>query len=102
MNVYTKSIMAIALFLGAASSVQASNPLPNKEGAHPPPSFESIDTNTDGEVDFDEFSSHKLPNDDHKTVFNLIDTDNNGVISQDEFDNHKPPSPKHVKGSHHD
>lgn len=103
MSIYTKPIIAIALLLAAASSVQAGNPKSNNEGPPPKrPSFESIDANTDGDVDFEEFSSHKLPQGDHQTIFNIIDADNNGVISQEEFDNHKPPCPKNFKGSRHD
>lgn len=102
MRIYTNPIIAIVLLLTAASVVQAKNMEHKNEGAHQRPSFESIDANVDGDVDFDEFASHELPHGDHQTVFNLIDTDNNGVISQDEFDNHKPPCPKHAKGGRHD
>lgn len=63
------------------------------ENKPPRPDFSTIDTNKDGDIDLDEFSSLRLPFGDHQTVFDSIDTDNNGIISNEEFKNHKPPRP---------
>jgi hypothetical protein len=102
MSIYSKSIIAITLLIAATASVQANETMQKKAGGHQRPSFESIDANADGDIDFDEFSLQELPHGDHQTVFTSIDTDNNGVLSEDEFDNHKPPHPKHGKGRPHD
>jgi len=99
MNNYKKLLLAISLLISATGLAQAENNSPSKNGPPPRPSFESIDINGDGEIDFDEFSSHKLPHGDHQTVFNMIDTDANGIISNEEFANHKPPQrKKHMGG----
>jgi Ca2+-binding EF-hand superfamily protein len=102
MSIKIKPIVAIALLLAAVSSVQAKQNFQKKEGSHQRPSFESIDTNTGGDIDFEEFSSLTLPHGDHQTVFSNIDTNNDGVISEDEFNNHKPPHKKNRKGNNND
>ena len=63
----------------------------NKKQRHQRPKFSSLDTNQDGNIDFNEFSAHKLPKGTHDEVFPLIDSNQDKVISQDEFLNHKPP-----------
>jgi len=98
MNNYTKLILTITLIISTSSMVQANNSERSKNGPPERPSFESIDINEDGDIDFDEFSSHKLPHGDYQTVFDTIDSDNNGVISNDEFVNHKPSQRKKRKG----
>lgn len=85
--------LAATLILSTSSLVQAKKTMQDKE-PRSRPCFSSIDTNGDGEVNFDEFSSHKLPHGDHQTVFNSIDSDANGIISHEEFVNHKPPQRK--------
>jgi Ca2+-binding EF-hand superfamily protein len=94
MNNYTKLILAITLVISSVSVVHAQNDNRGKNGPPQRPTFESLDTNEDGDIDFDEFSSHEIPHDDHQTVFEMIDSDDNGVISNDEFVNHKPPQPR--------
>lgn len=91
MNKYTQLILAITLIISSISVVNAQNNDRSRNAPPQRPNFESIDTNEDGDIDFDEFSSQKLPHGDHQTVFDMIDTNNNGVISNDEFVNHKPP-----------
>lgn len=91
MKNYTKIILAITLIVSTSSIVQAKNADRSRNGPPQRPSFESIDVNENGDIDFDEFSSQKLPHGDHQTVFDTIDTDSNGIISNDEFVNHKPP-----------
>lgn len=62
------------------------------KGERPPrPTFSEIDINTDGEIDFDEFSSHEVPHGDHQKIFTDIDADNDGIISEQEYIEHKPP-----------
>ena len=94
MNNYTKLALALTLIISTSIIVQAKNDNSNRNGPPQRPSFESIDTNEDGDIDFDEFSSHELPQGDHQTVFDSIDTDSNGIISNEEFVNHKPPQRK--------
>lgn len=71
----------------------------DKNGPPQRPTFESLDLNQNGDIDFDEFSSKELPRGDHQTIFDAIDADNNGVISNDEFTNHTPPQPPKRKGN---
>ncbi|MFT7008813.1 MAG: hypothetical protein ACJAXJ_003356 [Colwellia sp.] len=91
MSHYSKLILAITLIISTSSIVHAQNDDRSKNGPPQRPSFESLDTNEDGDIDFDEFSSQEIPHGDHQTIFDLIDADNNGVLSNDEFVNHKPP-----------
>lgn len=81
--------LLVSSFSYAASTPEKKPPNPMERPQRP--SFSSIDTNDNGDIDFDEFSSHPLPFGDHQTVFESIDINNNGVIEQDEFANHKPP-----------
>jgi len=98
MNIYIKQAIVVTLLVLASNQVLAKNT--QNDGDRPSrPTFESIDSNSDGDIDFDEFSSHELPHGDHQTVFDEIDTDNNGVISNEEFTNHKPPRPQNRKGN---
>lgn len=94
MKNYTKLTLTIMLLISASSLAQAKNSEQRKNCVKQRPSFESIDTNANGEIDFDEFSTHKLPHGEHQTVFDKIDSDTNGVISNEEFTNHKPPHRK--------
>ena len=94
MSNYVKLTLAIMLSISATSLVQARNAEHDNNRQHQRPSFESIDTNADGEIDFEEFSAHKIPHGDHQTIFDTIDTNSNGVISNEEFTNHKPPQRK--------
>jgi len=102
MSVHSKLIILVTLLIVGSSLAHAKKNIQNKGQEHQRPSFESIDINTDGDIDFDEFSSHELPHGDHQSIFTSIDTDNNGVISQEEFDNHIPPHPKDGRGNRHD
>ncbi|TYK64519.1 EF-hand domain-containing protein [Colwellia echini] len=94
MNHYTKLVLAITLTISATSIVHADNSERSKNGPPQRPTFESIDINEDGEIDFDEFSSHEVPHGDYETVFNMIDIDGDGIITVEEFESHKPPKPK--------
>ncbi len=99
MNVLIKSLAVIAITLVIAAQVQANDAMNKKQGPHKRPVFSSFDTNTDGDIDLEEFLAHKKPpRKDPKTIFAEIDSDKNGVISQEEFANHKPPHPKRDKG----
>jgi len=100
MRTYSKILLA--LLLSATAVVQTAQAMPtpddNSTDDRPPrnerPKFSTIDINSDGEIDSEEFSAQKLPHGDHQTVFASMDTDNNGVISEEEFENHKPPHKK--------
>lgn len=87
----TRSILLFTLGLSVCGSLMAAPSNDRPKGA---PDFSTIDTNGDGVIDFDEFSSHPIPHGDHETIFNNIDTDQNGEISKDELSSHKPPRPK--------
>ena len=89
MHIYSK--MLVALVFSATTLVQAAPPEHDRK---PRPVFSDIDTNSDGKIDFEEFSTLKLPHGEPEEVFVRIDVDNNGVISNEEFENHKPPRPK--------
>jgi hypothetical protein len=66
------------------------------------PTFASIDTNQDSDIDFDEFSQQQLPFGDPQTVFSAIDSNNNGVLDEDEYLTHKPPHRNKRKGRKYD
>jgi len=102
MSIHRKLIILVTLLIAISSQVQAKNNMQKRGAEHQRPSFESIDSNIDGDIDFDEFSSHEIPHGSHQTIFDNIDTDNNGIISQEEFDNHIPPRPKKGRGKGHD
>lgn len=90
----------LALFLSAQL---LANDRPNFEEKPPgKPKFSMLDTNNDGDINFEEFSAHKLPHGDHQHVFDMIDTDHNGIISQNEFKDHKPPRPPFSEVRHND
>lgn len=93
-NKYIKLCLTSLLLITASSLVQAKNTPLNRSEPPQRPTFDSLDLNQDGDIDFDEFSSHELPHGDHQTIFDTIDTNNNGVINNDEFTNHKPPQPQ--------
>jgi len=99
MSIYSKAIVALALLFTIFSQVQADEKQHSREGPRQRPCFSSLDSNSDGDINFNEFSSHKLPRGDHETVFTNIDSDANGMISKEEFKNHKPPHNKKSKGS---
>jgi len=88
MNTYRKLALSLTLLFAVTSQVNAKDTMEKRQG---PPSFESLDTNSDGGINFEEFSSHKIPHGDPQTIFNTIDTDGSGVISSEEFSDHKPP-----------
>jgi Ca2+-binding EF-hand superfamily protein len=96
MKIYSKTIILITLLLATSSQIQAKDNMKHKKQR---PNFSSLDINSDGVIDFDEFSSHKIPHAVHQTVFNNIDTDDSGQISEEEFKNHKPPRRKKGKDS---
>lgn len=94
---FINKLLITSLLMMTASSVvslsHAKDSMPDRNGPPQRPSFESLDLNEDGDIDFDEFSSQELRQGDHQTIFDSIDADNNGVISSDEFENHTPPKP---------
>ena len=99
---FINKLLITSLLLMSASSLvnlsYAKNNMSDRNGPPPRPSFDSLDLNQDGDIDFDEFSSQEVHQGDHQTIFDAIDTDNNGVLSNDEFTNHTPPQPQKRKG----
>lgn len=93
-----KLALATTIVISTSALVQAKNNEQSQNGPPKRPSFESLDLNEDGEIKFEEFSSHVLPHGDHQTVFNVIDTDGDSIITLDEFTNHKPPQRKKRRG----
>ncbi len=95
MNIRSNAIMAMIFGLAISSQVSAAdNERGNGDMPPPPPSFSSIDTDSDEQVSFEEFSAVTLPQGDHETIFAEIDSNGDGVISQEEFASHKPPRPQ--------
>lgn len=94
MKFYSNLISATALLLFVINPALAQKRPLHKEGAKQRPTFASLDADTNGSIDFTEFSSHQLPHGNHQTVFSIIDTDNNGLISENEYVTHKPPRNK--------
>ncbi len=90
MNILFTSVSTIALIFVLTSSAYAQKPEQGERKHSPRPCFSSLDSNSDGNVDFDEFSAHKLPFGEHEKVFAKIDTDGDGIISNTEFTSHKP------------
>lgn len=88
MQHYASLALATSLLFFSSGMVQAES---NREAPPQRPSFASLDGDEDGEISFDEFSSHEVPRGDHETIFNHIDADSDGIITEEEFENHKPP-----------
>jgi len=97
MNIITKTIIMSTFSLTAlmVSAQEDDVSDPHTQEVRPArPSFVAIDINSDGVIDFDEFSSRPLPKKRQHRIFSKIDKDNNGVISKAELINHKPPKRK--------
>lgn len=94
MNMSSKTIIAVTILCAGLAQVNAKDTSRSQEGPPPRPLFSDIDSNGDGDIDFDEFSARKVPKEGHQHIFSQIDQDNNGVISKTEFMNHKPPKRK--------
>lgn len=92
MHLHSKILLTLVFSL--TTLVQAAPP---EQDRKPRPVFSDIDTNSDGDISFEEFSARELPHGEHEEIFAIIDADNNGVISIEEFENHKPPRPKDQK-----
>ena len=97
MIIQSKVLLASIFTLVISMQAEAKPPSDEDRPERPErPSFSSLDTNEDGIIGFDEFSSKELPFGEHQEVFDNIDADGDGEISQEEFESHKP---KHTKGS---
>jgi len=83
-------LVAVSALL-LAGQADAQERMQGKGGKHQRPDFSSIDTNGDGYIVFDEFSSQEIPGGDHQTIFDSMDTDSDGKVSESEFNDHKPP-----------
>lgn len=84
-------LMLIAMTLGITSQANSEE---SEQRRPPRPSFESVDSDGNEEIDFDEFSLQELPRGDHQAVFSDIDENDDGIISYLEYQNHKPPHPR--------
>jgi len=94
MTIRLSNLILLALALTISQTGFANNSQQDHSKKPKRPCFSSIDTNEDGQINFTEFSNHKIPHGDHQQVFSLIDTNNNGEISKQEFNDHKPPRQK--------
>ncbi|MDU0112034.1 EF-hand domain-containing protein [Psychrosphaera aquimarina] len=103
MRVY--STILLSLVFSTASLVQAAPTMAGQESCSSNdnqgqkthkqrPNFATLDINSDGDIDTEEFASHKHPHGDPQKIFVRIDADQNGVISKQEFEDHKPPHHK--------
>ena len=89
----SKVMIAAAIFAGFVSQSYASDSNQSKGPQPTRPDFSTVDSDGDGEISLDEFSTQTLPHGDYQTVFDAMDTDGDGVVSEDEFNNFKPPRP---------
>ncbi|MGJ8680310.1 EF-hand domain-containing protein [Paraglaciecola sp.] len=98
MKFKTLTLISISLLFSFAVLAQGGEGQHHKKGEKPEhkqrPSFSTLDTNSDGAIEIDEFSSYPIPHGEHTTVFANIDTDGDSEISQVEFESHKPPHRK--------
>ena len=95
-------IIFTALLFSLLNPVQAKESQEHSQKLKARPCFSSLDTNSDGVINFEEFSAHQLPRGKHETVFANFDSDDNGEISQQEFKDHKPPQRRSRKDSQND
>ncbi|WP_192954745.1 EF-hand domain-containing protein [Gallaecimonas mangrovi] len=77
---YKKTLLALAVLLGASTWAQADD---NNRGGPMggPPSFDSLDTNSDGVISKDEASKDPMLS----QMFSRIDSNGDGEISESEF-----------------
>jgi hypothetical protein len=90
-------LLALVMSVGVMSQSYAAGSDQDRPEGGPqggPPEFSSVDTNGDGELTFEEFSTQEIPHGDHQTVFDEMDSDGNGVVSENEFTSFKPPRPQ--------
>jgi len=87
----TALLGATVLIITMSANVCAQGNDNKKERPMKRPTFASLDINSDGSIDLDEFSAQEIPQGDHSVIFTHIDSDEDGMISQEEYDSHKPP-----------
>lgn len=65
-------------------------------GERPPPrpEFSSLDTNEDGQIEWDEFATQEVPHGTADEVFQNMDTNEDGFLSEEEYSAHKPKRPR--------
>lgn len=84
-------LLVLALSAGFMAQSYAADSEQERGPQGGPPAFSSIDSDGNGEIDFDEFSSQEIPHGDHQTIFDQMDSDGDGVVSEEEFKSHRPP-----------
>jgi len=92
MKIRSNIIMVVGLVV--SSQTYAANNEQGRGNMPPPPSFTSVDTNSDNEISLEEFSTQELPQGDYQTVFSDMDSNSDGVVSKKEFEGFKPPLPQ--------
>ena len=97
MSSFSNKIIIATLFFTCVSHAYANSDNHKKGERKQRPTFTTIDSDQNSEIDFDEFSQQTLPFGDYQTVFSAIDSNSNGVIDEDEYVNFKPPH-KNKKG----
>lgn len=90
MKIFSNGLIISSLFIISMGQAYANGGSHGKGERPQRPTFTSIDLNQDGEVSFDEFSQHEIPQGAHETIFEIIDSNNDDVIDEGELDNHKP------------
>lgn len=88
---FSKVLLISSIIFSGFSFTEAKKNHPPREGKGERPSFTALDLNSDGGIDFEEFTSKAPPSGDHQAVFLTIDSNDDGVIDEQEFINHKPP-----------
>lgn len=96
------TIIAATLLIAISTSTQAGNKNQNDRERPKRPCFSTFDTDSNGKITLEEFSSHELPHGKHETIFSHIDANSDGVITTTEFNNHQPPKRKKSKRKGHD
>lgn len=94
MNIRANIVVAVATGLALSSQVYAAgHEQGNGHMPSPRPEFSSVDTNSDNEITFTEFSQQELPGGDAQSIFSEMDSNSDDVISHEEFENFEPPRP---------
>ena len=94
MKIRRNTIMAMVVGLAVSSQIYAASNEQDRGDMPPgPPSFTSVDTNSDNEISLAEFSTQELPGGDNQTIFSEMDSNGDGVVSKQEFEGFKPPRP---------
>jgi hypothetical protein len=97
MKVRSNLIMAMLLGLAISGQVYAEDNEWGPGNMPPPPrlDFTSLDSDSDGELTYEEFLEQEVPMGDHERMFSEMDSDGDGIVSEEEFESFRPGPPPH-------